>query len=45
MVACCMIVIMVEVEVEEVITVHGVPCVSGTKRGAGLTWLARQRWQ
>ena len=39
-----MIVIMVEVEVEVVITVHGVPCVSGTKRGAGLTWLARQRW-
>ena len=45
MVACCMIVILVEEVEVVVITVHGVPCVSGTKRGAGLTWLARQRWQ
>ena len=36
-------VVIVEV-VEVVIAMHGVPLVSGTKRRAGFTWVARQRW-
>ena len=32
------------VMVEVVIAMHGVPLVSGTKRRAGFTWLAWQRW-
>ena len=39
------VVVLVVVEVEESeIAMHGVPLVSGTKRRAGVTRLAWQRW-